>query len=109
MSDNPYEASQNPELTPAPKPTFLLWGVGTVFGSATLGGIIGCAVGMMMGKLVPGYYRSIFNGGDQPGFDPVAVGIGQGLSQGIAFGGFVGLVVVALFCWYRSRVASGIK
>ena len=54
---------------------------------------------------VPGYYRSVFSGGHLPGFDPVAVGIGQGFSQGVVFGGAIGLVLVAMFYWYRSRSA----
>ena len=83
----------------------LLWSVVTVFGSAIFGGLIGIGIGTAMGMLIPGYYRSVFSTGGEPNFDPVAVGIGQGLTQGVVFGGIIGLILVAMFYWYRSRSA----
>ena len=68
-----------------------------------LGGLIGMGIGAALGAFVPGYYRSVFSNGSQRTFDPVAVGVGQGLTQGIVFGSIIGLVLVGLFYWYRSR------
>ncbi|MGL4423296.1 MAG: hypothetical protein ACRCZF_21730, partial [Gemmataceae bacterium] len=65
---------------------------------------IGAGIGWALGTYSPGYYRSVFHGGQEPWFDPVAVGVGQGLTQGVAGGVAVGLVVVALFLWADSRV-----
>jgi hypothetical protein len=45
----------------------------------------------------------VFPSGDSPHFDPVAVGIGQGLTQGVVFGGIVGLILVAMFYRHQSR------
>ena len=106
VDDNPYHSPRSESTTSAPAPRLLLWSLLTVFGSAFLGGAIGLAIGAALGVFVPGYYRSVFVGGNSPGFDPVAVGIGQGLTQGIVFGGCCGLAAVAMFYWYRSRTLS---
>ena len=37
------------------------------------------------------------------GMAGLGCGIGQGLTQGVVFGGIIGLVLVAMFYWYRSR------
>ena len=37
---------------------------------------IGAGIGYALGKFVPSYYRSVFNGGNDPRFDPVSVGVG---------------------------------
>jgi hypothetical protein len=46
----------------------------------------------------------VFNNGSAQGFDPVAVGIGQGLTQGIGAGVVTGLVLVALYYRFNKRV-----
>ncbi|QDV27578.1 hypothetical protein Q31a_59700 [Aureliella helgolandensis] len=103
--DNPYNSPQNDAIPPAP-PRLLLWSLGAVFGAAGVGGVLGLLVGAGLGTFAPGYYRSVFAGGTSPTFDPVAVGIGQGLTQGIVFGGLIGLALVAMFYWYRSHSKS---
>ena len=74
-----------------------------MFGSAFLGGMLGLAMGAALGTFAPGYYRSVFVHGSDPNFEPLAVGIGLGLTQGAGFGAFIGLVLVGMFYWYRSR------
>jgi hypothetical protein len=83
----------------------MTWGKGIliVAGTMIVGAIGGTAIGTLLGLFLPGYYRSVFGGGNMPGFDPVAVGIGQGLSQGIVFGTLVGLALVAAIAVFRSR------
>lgn len=66
-------------------------------------GASGAGLGAALGVFSPGYYRSVFSNGDSPTFDPVAVGIGQGLTQGVVFGTLVGLLLVAMFYWSRTR------
>lgn len=67
---------------------------------------IGAAVGYLIGSKMPGYYRSVFDGGDLPHFDPLAVGFGQGLTQGLVLGATVGLVLVLASWWKESRLAG---
>ena len=63
------------------------------------GGLIGYALAVIL----PGYYRGVFGSGREPWFDPVEVGIGLGVSQGLICGLFVGAVVVLAVAWYNSR------
>ena len=100
-SEKPYDLSK--QTSPAVSPSLLFWSIGAVFGSGALGGVLGALIGAALGIYMPGYYRSIFLSGSAPGFDPVAVGIGQGVTQGVVFGALVGLALVAMFYWYRSR------
>jgi hypothetical protein len=78
--------------------------VATVFGCTLLGAAIGVSLGYALGTLAPGYYRTVFRSGREPWFDPVSVGVGEGLTQGTAGGAGVGLAVVALLCWREVRL-----
>lgn len=66
---------------------------------------IGALMGGAIGAFVPGYYRSVFRGGHEPEFDPVAVGVGQGATQGIAGGVLVGMILVGIIAWRERRPA----
>ena len=105
-SDNPYAApittSPVPSTSSGLKTLFL--SIVAVFAAALSGGLLGTMVGGALGAFVPGYYRSVIPGGEQPGFDPVAVGIGLGMTQGMMFGAVVGLLLVAMFYRHRSRL-----
>lgn len=78
--------------------------VATIVGCTLLIAAIGASVGYALGTLAPGYYRSVFRNGREPGFDPISVGVGEGLTQGTAGGVVVGLAVVALLCWREVRL-----
>jgi hypothetical protein len=65
---------------------------------------LGAGIGWAIGTYSPGYYRSVFPRGNEPWFDPVAVGVGQGLTQGVSGGVVVGLAVVTIFVWRDSRI-----
>lgn len=65
-----------------------------ILGSGTALGAAGAGLGYLLGRHAPAYYRSVFAGGDSPGFDPVQVGFGLGLTQGLIAGHIVGSVVV---------------
>jgi hypothetical protein len=107
--DNPYAApvaASEKSGDPSAGLKTLFWSVATVFGSAILGGLLGSIVGAALGAFVPGYYRSVIPGSDRPGFDPLAVGIGLGLTQGIMFGALVGLGLAAMYYWHRSRIVK---
>lgn len=67
---------------------------------------IGALIGYLLGKAMPGYYRSVFGGGSDASFDPVAVGLGQGLTQGFVLGAAVGLILVLSNWWKEAKLAS---
>ncbi len=80
--------------------------ISTIAACAAVLGAIGTAVGWLLGTFSPGYYRSVFRGGDEPWFDPVSVGVAQGLTQGISGGIFVGLLLVVIFVWREKRAST---
>lgn len=73
----------------------LLWGV--TF--AVVGGLIGATLGLV----APEYYRSVLRDGHSPNFNPLQVGIGLGVTQGLASGVAIALGVIALLVWRETR------
>lgn len=75
---------------------------GACFGAA--GGLLGFTLGVV----APAYYRGVFRAGDDPGFEPVQVGLGLGVTQGLICGVFIGSVVVlAAALSTRPRLEDG--
>ena len=74
MTENPYESPQQPGGV-TQEPMKLRVGSLYVVAATCVGGLAGMGIGALLGVLVPGYYRSVFAGGDTPHFDPVAVGV----------------------------------
>ena len=72
----------------------------TVAGTAVACATIGTTVGCCLGRFMPGAYRSMFNAGLDPQFDPIAVGFGLGCGQGLIAGGLIGLGVIVVVTWY---------
>jgi hypothetical protein len=104
IAENPYDPPKDAaDLGGSQSASPLLWSVVTVFGSSLLGSILGLGTGAMIGTIAPGYYRAVFRNGNSADFDPLAVGIGLGMTQGCFLGGVVGLALVAMYYWYRSR------
>ena len=95
MSENPYEPPSAASVGRYVNPATLLWSAVAVFGCAGVGGVLGLGIGAALGAFVPDWDRSVFRGGADAHFDPIAVGIGQGLTQGVVFGGITGLVLSA--------------
>lgn len=71
--------------------------------STVLCAIVGAGAGYTLGTVAPAYYRSVFRNGNATTFDPVQMGLGLGLTQGLVAGLFVGCVVVLAVAWYNSR------
>lgn len=69
---------------------------------AVLGGLFGATVGW----LAPGYYRTVFRNGMDPGFDPVQTGMGLGVGQGAAVGLAAGLLLLAAVAWKAKAAAD---
>jgi hypothetical protein len=78
--------------------------LGTIAGCAFIGACFGGSLGYGLGRFVPGYYRSVFPSAENPNFDPVGVGLGLGVSQGTAFGAFIGLGLVTVLALRESRL-----
>ena len=76
--------------------------LGIVVASSLLFSGIGGMIGYLLGRFLPDYYRSVSFSGMQPGFNPVAYGDGQGVTQGLAGGAVIGLIVSAIaYCALR--------
>ena len=80
--------------------------IATIVGCVLSGAVLGGSLGSLLGKCAPGYYRAVFVGAIEPGFDPVSVGFGLGLTQGAFCGVAVGLAVVALSSWREVRLCQ---
>ena len=77
-----------------------------VFGAALVFALIGTLIGAALGTLCPDYYRTVFRSGDSPEFDPLQVGIGLGITQGIAAGTVIGIVILGVLAWAEVRKAN---
>ena len=67
-------------------------------------GIIGAVLGFTVGKFAPDYYRIVFRMPPEIDLDPAQAGFGLGLTQGVAAGIVIGLVIVVAVAWYNSRI-----
>jgi len=108
-TENPYDSPKHATKVAASNPAPLLWSAVVVFGCTIAGAMLGLTAGAALGTFAPGYYRAVFFNGGEPHFDPVAVGIGQGVTQGTAFGAVIGLALVAMFYWYNTRLTRRIE
>ena len=81
----------------------MFWVIGCVFGSMAIGSLFGLAIGVVIGKFAPGYYRTVFQAEADPTFDPMSVGIGLGLTQGAVVGTVVGFLSVIVYFRIRSH------
>lgn len=72
--------------------------IAAILACTLLFAFLGASIGYALGVVNPGYYRAVIRSGSEPGFDPIGVGVGRGLTQGTAGGVVVGLVLVALLC-----------
>lgn len=74
--------------------------------SAVLFCMIGGVIGFATGILMPEYFQSLQNPTAQSEFDPVAVGIGQGLIGGFITGTVAGLLMASIAMWREVRLAQ---
>lgn len=77
----------------------------TVAGTALGFGIAGTALGALLGKIAPSFYHLMFRYRDQPDLEPVELGIGLGLTQGVIWGMVIGTLLVAILAWRETRLA----
>lgn len=76
----------------------------TVLLSMALGGVIGGGIGYAVGRFFPDALRVQFRHAAQPEVDPVQVGTGIGIPQGVMLGAVVGLGITAVMAWHDARV-----
>lgn len=105
---NPYEAPRDFDGSPSggPAPITLERGFAIVLASGFGFATVGAGLGYLLGRLIPEYYRGVFAASDDPGFDPVRVGLGLGLTQGLICGLIVGAVVVQAVVWAQRLSTS---
>lgn len=78
----------------------------TVVGTAVGFGIAGTTIGAFLGKYTPGLFLSLLPYRDSEVFDPMEVGIGLGLVNGLAWGIVIGILVVAILSWREVRLSQ---
>jgi hypothetical protein len=76
----------------------------TFLGCGLFGAVIGGAIGGGVGHFVPDYYHAVFPQNDKVQYDPVSVGIGLGVCQGLPSGVATGLVLVAILTWREIKI-----
>lgn len=106
MDENPYRTSDSPtpfEPSTEREPLSLRQAALFVLVTSLIGGGLGTVAGACLGWLLPGYYRGVFAGGQATDFDPLAVGIGLGASQGAMLGSVAGLALVIAYWWFHQR------
>jgi len=67
-------------------------------------GCFGAAAGYLLGTMAPDYYRAVLRLPPEASIDPAQAGLGLGVTQGLAAGLIVGLVIVVSVAWFNSRV-----
>ena len=70
----------------------------TAFGAGT-----GVGAGYFLAIVFPAYYQTVFARSDGSDVDPVSLGVGLGLTQGMALGAIIGFATVSVLCWYDLR------
>lgn len=71
--------------------------------SGVVFGLTGGLIGFCLGTFAPDYYRVVFRIPPSMDIDPAHAGLGLGITQGLAAGLFIGLVIVVCASWYESR------
>jgi hypothetical protein len=77
--------------------TVLVWSIAF----ACVGGLVGATIGVV----APEYYRTVFRRGDSRNFNALQVGVGLGVTQGVASGCAISLAVLTLLAWRDIRTA----
>ena len=104
MTENPYQSPHQTGYIPS-FPPLMTWrkGIAIVAGTTAAIGLLGLTIGFLIGRFAPGYYRAVFPRVDDARFDPVALGVGLGLTQGTAAGVALGLTIVVVIAWFKLR------
>ena len=97
---NPYEPPGERPARDRPEPPISWMGAfGVIAASGAVFGIAGMVVGLALGVAMPGYFRGV----SSDAVDPLQVGMGLGLSQGLFAGVAVASALVAAMTTWRGR------
>ncbi len=80
----------------------ILRALSTIVGCIIAGGCLGGGIGLTLGLLAPSYYRMVSRSGASPTFSAHEFGLGLGLTQGMASGAVIGVVVVLAVTVYAT-------
>jgi hypothetical protein len=69
-------------------------GFAIIVASGVCFAVAGGGIGHALARIVPDYYHAVFRGVEDPDFDPVPVGLGLGIAQGLIARLVVGSIVV---------------
>ena len=82
----------------------VLKALATVVGTGLGFGILGSAIGALLGQVAPSFFRQMLPLRDPATFNPVQVGFGLGLTNGLGWGLVVGVLLVAILAWRETRL-----
>ncbi len=74
----------------------------TVLACMLIGAVIGGAAGFVIGAYTPQALAMQFRLGNN--FDPVQIGVGLGIPQGLMLGAAVGVALVGILSWREVRI-----
>lgn len=100
---NPYEPSGTAAYIPqgvSGPAVGVMRGFLIVLCSGAVGALLGLILGGLLGSVAPDYYRAVFG---NPNLNPLQVGAGLGLTQGLGTGIVVGCVVLLAVAISRRR------
>jgi hypothetical protein len=83
----------------------VLKALATVVATAVVFGMAGTGIGMFLGKMAPSFLRHAVGSSAEEGLDPMELGIGLGLTNGLTWGLVVGILAVAILAWRESRLS----
>ena len=91
-------------VAPADTRLTVVKAVATVVATSIGFGIAGAGIGAILGQFTPGFFR-LLPIPDVEYIDPLELGIGLGLFNGVTWGLVVGVLVVFIVAWKESRVS----
>ena len=77
----------------------------TVVGTSIGFGIVGMGIGAFLGSFTPGFFRHLFPLRDLENFQPIELGVGLGLVNGLTWGLVIGVLIVAIISWKETRMS----
>ena len=83
----------------------VLKALATVVGTAVGFGVCGIGIGAFLGRITPSFFRQMLPLRDPASFNPVELGIGLGLTNGLGWGLAIGVLLVAILAWRETRLA----